>query len=300
MTQDDITFYHKPVLVNEVLEYLKPQPHKVYLDVTFGSGGHTQAILDKESTCKVIALDWDQESLETYGLPLKEKYGDRLQLLWGNFALIYKILKKEKIKTIDGILADFGTSQMHLMQRAGFSFAHDTPLDMRMSPAHQRVTAEQVVNDFSEEKLRELFWQLGEERYAKQIVAAIVQERKKKRIRSTSKLAQIVKKAVPYDKKQRTHPATRVFQAIRIYVNQELSNISSLFPAAMGVLKSGGRFVCISFHSLEDRLVKTFFKEQESLGRVVLLTPKGVTGTPEEIKQNPSARSARLRAVEIV
>lgn len=293
-------FHHKPVLVNEVLEYLNPQPYKTYLDVTFGSGGHTQAILDKEPTCKVIALDWDQKSLDTYGPPLEEKYGDRLHLLWGNFALIYKILKKEKIQKIDGVLADFGTSQMHLMERDGFSFVYDTPLDMRMSPAHQRLTAEQVVNDFSEQKLRELFWKLGEERYAKQIAYAIIQARAKKKIRTTVELANIIKKSVPFDKKQRIHPATRVFQAIRIYVNQELSNISALFPAVMNVLKPGGHFVCISFHSLEDRLVKVFFREQEQLGKVKILTPKAISGTTEEIKENPSARSARLRAIEII
>src|SRR3989304_8974725 len=144
--------YHKPVLVKEVINYLSPQPGKVYLDVTFGTGGHTKAILDHEPKCRVIAMDWDLVALDTYGLPLQEQYDDRLRLVWGNFALLYKILKKEQIHNLDGILADFGTSQIHLMERAGFSVFRDSPLDMRMSPPHQQITAAHVINKSSEEK----------------------------------------------------------------------------------------------------------------------------------------------------
>jgi 16S rRNA (cytosine1402-N4)-methyltransferase len=294
--------YHKPVLVDEVIEYLVPSPRKIYLDVTFGTGGHTSAILDSEPKCSVIAMDWDHVALETYGAPLQEKYGDRLHLVWGNFSLLYKILKKEKIDKVDGILADFGTSQIQIMERAGFSIYRDTPLDMRMSPPHQAVTAEHVINKSSEQKLREIFWQLGEEPYAKEIARAILLERtrSKKRIKTTGQLADIVEKAVPFHRRKKIHPATRVFQALRIYVNHELENITSFLPAALNALNESGRLVCISFHSLEDRLVKNFFKDQSAAGNLDILTPKVVGPTKEEIKLNPSSRSAKLRAAQRV
>ncbi len=294
---DPTVLYHKSVLVSQVLEYLDLGPKKVYLDVTFGSGGHTRAILEKEPDCRVIALDWDAPSLEKYGEPLQEEFGDRLRLVWGNFALLYMLVKKEKIPAVDGILADFGTSQMQLLERPGFSFSRDTELDMRMSPAHQQVTAAHVINTSSEQKLYEIFAQLGEERYAKQIAKAIVFERKQHPIQTTHQLAQIVEKIVPlYSRK--IHPATKVFQALRLYVNRELGNISAFLPAAFALLKDRGRLVCISFHSLEDRLVKDFFHEQAVAGRGEILTPKVVVADTVEVKNNPSARSAKLRVLQ--
>src|SRR5579863_1033369 len=219
--------YHKTVLVDEVLEYLNPQPNKLYCDVTFGSGGHTRAILEKEPRCNVVALDWDATSIETYAPEFEGKYSDRFQILWGNFAQLYRILKKAKIEKVDGILADFGTSQMHIKERAGFSFFRDSELDMRMSPAHQQTTAEHVVNRSSEEKLCELFWQLGQEPHAKKIAKAIVEARKNKKISTTRELALIIEKVVPRQSRaSKIHPATRVFQALRMYVNHELNNIN--------------------------------------------------------------------------
>ncbi len=286
---------HKSVLVDEVLTYLDPQPGKVYLDVTFGAGGHTRAILEKEPGCRVIGLDWDQISLDTFGDQLVEEFGpERLRLLWGNFALLYKIAKKEGIKSVDGILADFGTSQMQLRERKGFSFNTDTPLDMRMSPSHYKVTAAELVNKASEQKLAEIFWEYGQERNGRQIAQAIVQARILKPITTTAQLAQIVESVVPF--KKNIHPATQVFQALRMYVNNELENIRSFLAAAEHLLVPGGRLVCISFHSLEDRLVKQYFKDAESLGRVKLLTPHVVTASEDELERNPSARSACLRA----
>jgi len=292
------TRVHKPVLVAEVLHYLDPQPKRVYLDVTFGTGGHTRAILEQEPTCRVIAMDWDNVVLDEFGIPMQEEFGDRLTLIWGNFALLYKILKKENITSVDGILADFGTSQIQLMDRPGFSMFKDTPLDMRMSPPHQQVTAAHLLNKASEEKLREIFWQLGEEREAKHIVRAIAEARKKKWILTTAQLVKIVESVVPRNKKSKIHPATKVFQALRLYVNRELNNITAFLPLALSTLTPKGRLVCISFHSLEDRLVKTFFKEQSDKNIVNLLTPRVITGTKEEIAMNASARSAKLRAVE--
>lgn len=289
-------FLHKPVLVQEVLEYLNVRPGKTYLDVTFGSGGHTRAILQADPTCKVIAMDWDTVSLDTYIPLLQEEFGDRIIPVWGNFSLLFKLLKKHKIQKVDGILADFGTSQMHLHQRAGFSFHRDSPLDMRMSPPHQQVTAAQVLNEFSEEALRELFWQLGEEKQARKIARAIVEEREKHPFETTRDLALLIEKIIPT--RGKIHPATRVFQALRMYVNKELENIHSFLPVAVQALNPGGRLVCISFHSLEDREVKQFFREMADEGVVKLLTKKVVVPTEEEVRENPSSRSSKLRAVE--
>lgn len=291
---------HKPVLVQEVLEYLDPQPNKTYLDVTFGSGGHTRAILEKEPQANVIALDWDTRALEMYGEPLKQEFGDRLTLLWGNFAILYKILKKEKIESVDGILADFGTSQIQIFTRPGFSVYRDSPLDMRMSPAHQKITAAEVVNQADEKTLVAIFKELGEERYARRIARAILEERKKKKILKTMHLAKLVEKVVPYNPRVKIHPATRVFQALRIYINDELKNIHSFLTSATRLLALDGRLVCISFHSLEDRIVKNTFKKFQQEEIVEILTPKVVTASQEELYRNPACRSARLRAARLV
>jgi len=293
--------YHKTVLVNEVLEYLNPQPNKLYCDVTFGSGGHTKAILDKQQDCKVVALDWDATSIATYAPTLETIYGNRLFLLWGNFANLYRILKKAKINKVDGILADFGTSQMHIKERAGFSFNIDSPLDMRMSPAHQQITAEQIVNKSSEEMLCELFWQLGQEANAKKIARAILEARQKKHISTTRELALLIEKVTPRQLKGgKIHPATKVFQALRMYVNQELNNIHGFLSSALQVLQPGGLLLCISFHSLEDRVVKQFFKDKAEEGKLEILTKRVVIATPEEIAQNPSSRSAKLRVARFI
>lgn len=300
-TNNSELMYHKTVLVNEVLDYLNPQPNKLYCDVTFGSGGHTKAILEKEPQCKVVALDWDATSIETYAPALEEQYNDRLMLLWGNFAHLYRILKKAGVTKVDGILADFGTSQMHLKERAGFSFYRDSPLDMRMSPAHQQLTAEQVINKSSEEKLCELFWQLGQEAHAKKIAQAILEARQKKKITTTRELALLIEKIVPRKMRgAKIHPATKVFQALRMYVNQELNNIHGFLSGALQVLQPGGLLLCISFHSLEDRVVKQFFKDRSEEGILETITKRVVVATPEEIAQNPSARSAKLRVARFV
>ncbi len=289
---------HKSVLTAEVLHYLNPQPNRVYLDVTFGTGGHTRAILEHEPTCKVIALDWDTRALETYGPALQEEFGDRITLLWGNFSLLYKILKKEHIHAVDGILADFGTSQVQILQRAGFSVYRDTPLDMRMSPSHQQTTAADVINTASEQMLCEIFWQLGQEAKARSIVRRIMQERAKGPITTTGQLVALVEDVLGGPAGRRIHPATKVFQALRIYVNKELDNIQSFLATAVKNINVGGRLVCISFHSLEDSLVKKFFNEQARQGQLTILTPKGIVASDEEIHENASARSARLRAAE--
>src|SRR5579863_5268327 len=294
-------FYHKTVMVDEVLHYLEPQPQGLYCDVTFGSGGHTKAILNKQPECRVVAIDWDATSIETYAPALEEQYQERLHLLWGNFSNLYRLLQKAKVGKVDGILADFGTSQMHIKERAGFSFSRDTDLDMRMSPAHQQVTAEQVINKSSEEKLCEIFWQLGQESHAKKIVAAIIEARQKKAIRTTRELAALIEKVIPRSgRSSKIHPATKVFQALRIYVNHELNNITGFLSGALQVLKPNGLLLCISFHSLEDRLVKQFFKDQADAGKLEIITKRVVVPTAEEIAKNPSSRSAKLRVARFI
>lgn len=292
--------FHKSVLVQEVLHYINVKPGAVYLDATFGTGGHTRAILEKESTCKVVALDWDAKVLEDYGKPLEEEFGDRLRLIWGNFALLYKIVKTEKITPFDGILADFGTSQIQILERPGFSVYRDTPLDMRMSPSYQQLTAADLIAQASEKKLADIFWQLGEERYARKIARVIVNEREHRPIKTTGQLASLVEKVIPRKKQGKIHPATRVFQALRIFINKELENIKGFLETAIRQLKPCGRLVCISFHSLEDRIVKNFFHEKAVGRQLQILTPQVVTASEKEILQNPSARSAKLRAAEYI
>jgi 16S rRNA (cytosine1402-N4)-methyltransferase len=293
--------YHIPVLVEEVLEYLAPKPGGVYVDATFGGGGHTRAILKHAPKVRVIAMDWDLNALETNGAALQEEFSDRLTLVWGNFALIDKKLKKLGIEKVDGILADFGTSQYQIFERPGFSFASDTILDMRMSPGHQKTTAAMVVNKATETELIKIFQEFGEEPKARAIARVLVEERKKKAINTTAQLAKLIERVLGLKREKKIHPATKVFQALRIYVNRELDNISAFLPAALRVLKPEGRMVCISFHSLEDRLVKQFFKDESSKpdAQVEILTKKAVVASDKELAENPAARSAKLRAITV-
>lgn len=288
---------HKPVLVHEVLEYLQVRPHKTYLDVTFGSGGHSRAILEAEPTCKVIGFDWDSVALETYGSPLHAEFGDRFTFVWGNFSLLYKMLKKYHISNVEGILADFGTSQVQISNTPGLSVYRDTPLDMRLSAAHNAVTAGDILNKATARKLAEIFFQLGQESKGRQIAQAIVAARAKRKLTTTGQLVDIVEQIVPVGR-SRIHPATKVFQALRMYVNHELDNIQAFLPTAVKALNPGGRLVCISFHSLEDRLVKQYFKDQEHAGTIEVITSRAVTASEQELAHNPSARSAKLRVAE--
>jgi 16S rRNA (cytosine1402-N4)-methyltransferase len=308
---------HKSVLVQEVLEALKIAPApchsqlasasgmgisskdkvRTILDVTCGGAGHTRAILDADPTVKVIALDWDMKALER-AEPLREIYGERLQLVWGSFAHLYKLQKKHKFPLVDGILADFGTSQDQIHEGEGFSFMHDTSLDMRMSTGHYKTNAYHVINFATAEELREIFWRYGEENRAKEIVARIIDARQKSRIHTTKELARIVEHAVGFRRDSRTHPATKVFQALRIFVNKELDNIEAFLPVAFNALAEGGRLVCISFHSLEDRLVKEFYKTKEQEGRGIIISQRPITPSEEELANNPSSRSSKLRVME--
>jgi 16S rRNA (cytosine1402-N4)-methyltransferase len=291
---------HKSVMTQEVLHYLNITPHKTYLDVTFGGGGHTRSILHAEPTCKVIALDWDKKTIETNAPALQKTYGNRFTILWGNFAHLYRVLKKAHIEKVDGILADFGTSQIQIQHTPGISFRKNTPLDMRISKAHYYFTAADVVNRFSEKELAKIFFELGEEKHARKIAHAIIESRKIEKFETTGQLAQLIEHVVPKHKKMHKkyviHPATKIFQALRIFVNKELENIETFLSQTIPFLHQKARIICISFHSLEDRIVKTFFKKQKHT--LSIITPKPLIPTEKEILSNPSSRSAKMRVAE--
>ena len=293
------TVQHKPVLVAEVLQLMQVKPEGVYLDVTFGGGGHARAILNASEKVKLIGFDWDKKSLALMTPSFVTEFGDKIQLLWGNFAHLYKLAKEHKLPKVDGILADFGTSQHQIFNYDGFSFNSKTPLDMRMSKSHSFVTAADVVNTFSKERLNEILFELGEETAARTIVDAILSYRTYHKILFAHQLAEIVSKAKGGGR-GRTNPATKTFQALRMYVNHELENIRSFLATAPSLLAPKGKLLCISFHSLEDRLVKDFFREQEDLLKLKSLSKKPLKATAEEQKANPSSRSAKLRGAELL
>lgn len=294
--------YHIPVMPKEVIHYLNIQPDSWYLDCTLGGGGHTERILKMGG--KVLGIDLDQEAIDE----VSKKYrSENLILVNNNFSHVQQIVRQYQIKPA-GILFDLGVSSHQLeTPERGFSFSLDAPLDMRMDPINQQVSAKDLIEGLHEGELSDLFWKLGEERFAKRIAKKIVEERAKRRIETTNQLAQIilsVRKRTAYD---RTHPATKVFQALRIAVNDELNSLREALPKALEVLEKGGRLVVISFHSLEDRIVKNYFKDLEQhpqshpeldSGSIKILTKKPLTPTEDEIATNPRARSGKLRAVE--
>ncbi len=291
---------HKSVLTQEMLEGLNLGQGKVYVDCTFGAGGHSRAILEREPGARVIALDLDMSTIERFAPPLEEEFGERFSVHWANFTKLYHILKKLGIKQVDGIVADFGTSQYQIFERPGFGIRRDTPLDMRLSPAHSPITAADIIRTYGERELADIFFKYGEEKESRKIAYVICQERAKRKITTTKELAQLVVNAVrayKYPKKPlRIHPATKVFQALRIYVNKELENIRLFLPGAIELLRPGGRLVCISFHSLEDRIVKHFMRD--NMDKLEILTKKAIIAGEDELSQNPSARSAKLRIAE--
>ena len=292
---------HKPVLMQEVLHHLDLKPNGIYIDVTLGGGGHTRMILDAEPTCKVIGLDWDKTVLETTGKALEAEYPGRFTPVWGNFSKIALLMERQGISQVDGILADFGTSQIQIGNTPGLSVYRDAFLDMRMSTAHFQETAYDVVNGYSEKNLADILFHLGGERHSRSIARACVEQRKKNKIKTTQDLVDVVLSALTIKKKSKIHPATRTFQALRIYVNKELDNIKSFLKNSLALLKNKGRIVCISFHSLEDGIVKHFFREaaRNSSPAVHILTKKVCTATEEELHENKSSRSAKLRALEV-
>lgn len=290
---------HIPVLVQEVLYYLDVKPKELYVDVTLGGGGHTRAILEQNKSCKVIGIDWDKSVIDSTGKQLQEEYPNRFFPVWGNFSKVYQLIQKAGFSQVHGILADFGTSQIQINNSPGLSVYKDSFLDMRLSSAHFKTTAYDVINTFSEKALADIFYTYADERYGRKIAQAIVLERKQKKIKTTTELAALIERIVPHTHRT-IHPATKVFQALRIFVNKELENIESFLINTTQILAHGGRLVCISFHSLEDRRVKQFLKNRNKLSfpqaYYEILTKNVCVALPAELEQNKSARSARLRA----
>ena len=276
---------HQPVLQKEVLKYLDPKANENFIDCTINGGGHASAILERiKPKGKVLGIDLDKEVIGQ----LKPR--DNLILVCDNFVNLKKIVRELKFKP-DGILFDLGMSSWHLDKSGkGFSFLRDEPLDMRYSEQTD-LTAEKIVNEYSLEELEKIIKEYGEERFARKIAKKIVEKRKKKRIKTTLELAEAIK-----FKQKRIHFATRTFQALRIAVNDELNVLAQTIPQAVDILVPGGRLAVISFHSLEDRIVKNLFKSLPS-EEFEILTNKPIKPSLEEITSNPRSRSAKLRAI---
>ncbi len=307
------TFAHKPVLLAEVLAALRPRPAGRYADATIGGGGHAAAILAASSpTGWLYGCDRDGAAIEAATRRLAA-FAGRLEIRRGNFAELADWIAPE---SCDGVLLDLGVSSPQLDEAGrGFSFQRDGPLDMRMDP-RQPVTAAELVNELHETELQQIFWELGGEPQARRLARAIVRERQARRLETTAQLAGLIERLAPRGGKKR-HPATRVFQALRMAVNEERRSLLSGLAAACAILKPGGRLAALTFHSLEDRLVKEFGREQTrpytvaggvdvpELRRprppVMQWTPrKAIEPGAAELAANPRARSARLRVLEKV
>ena len=290
---------HVPVLLEDALEYLNVQPGGTYVDATVGLAGHSLAIARRlGGQGRLICFDRDPEAMQRAQArlaELKQELGDAMPELIFEPRAFSEAKDVLKPGSMDGLLADFGVSSLQLDEaHRGFSFRSEGPLDMRMD-TRSGLTAEQVVNQADENDLADLIYEFGEERRSRRIARDIVRARP---ITTTAQLARVVAVAAPTMKQEKIHPATRTFQALRIRVNDELGEIRSLLESAPALLKTGGRLVVISFHSLEDRLVKDDFRERGRDGTYEVLTRKPVTASEEEIDRNPRSRSAKMRAAE--
>lgn len=292
---------HTPVLPKETLECLNPQTGETFVDATAGSGGHAAMICEKLGEGGVlIAIDADDAALKETGARLA-KIGPKVIPIAGNFRDIEKLLNEVGISSANGVLFDFGMNSVQIDSSGrGFSFERDEPLLMTYKPnlAPEELTCHQLVNSWSEEDIAEVIFRYGEERYSRRIARAICESRADKPIGTTGELKRIIEKAVPTGyRRARIHPATRTFQALRIAVNDELNAIRDGLVGAWSLLSPDGRLVAISFHSLEDRIVKRFLKDKHLAGDGVLLAKKPITATPEELAKNRRSRSAKLRAI---
>lgn len=290
---------HKSVLVEAVLSYLKLKPGDVVLDGTVGDGGHAEVILEAIGPQGfLVGLDQDEEAIKRAQNRL-ERVGKHFKLVQLNFRFLDQALSSLNFSKVNAVLLDIGVSRDQLEDsRRGFSFQKDGPLDMRMD-RNQTQTAVDLVNGLSEKELAMIFHGYGEERYARRIAQAIARERIKTPIKTTGVLKTLVERAVPTPYRfGRIHPATRVFQALRIAVNDELAALEETLPKAFDCLDFGGKLCVISFHSLEDRIVKRFFVKQKQTGVGKIITKKPVQPSNQEIQANSSARSAKLRVIE--
>ena len=281
---------HQAVLLNEVLSYLDPQPGCRFIDATFGAGGHTQALLERGGS--VLALDLDETALDS-GRQDLQSFGSHLVLEKANFKDIASVAQAHGFTEVDGILADIGVSSMMLDDpERGFSFMREGPLGMRMDQS-QELTAAEIVNTYSEKEIADILYLYGEERRSRPIARSIVRARP---LATTTDLVGAVQRVLGGPRYGKIHPATRTFQALRIAVNDELNNLQVFLNSAPTCLKPGGRLAVITFHSLEDRIVKNSFRSAVFPGKP--LTKKVVIATPEEVGSNSRSRSAKLRVWE--
>lgn len=302
---------HIPVLLSEVVAGIAPKDDGIYVDATFGAGGYSSAVLDA-ANCKVYGIDRDPFAIEN-GQKLVEKYNDRLTLLHGVFGDMRELLASAGVEKVDGVMMDIGVSSMQIdTAQRGFSFQKNGALDMRMS--QEGLSAADVVNSFKEKDLADLIYAYGEERFSRRIARAIVEKRREKPFETTLELASAVHSVMPKSK-DGIDSATRTFQALRIYVNDELEQLRRGLNEAEGLLNKGARMAVVSFHSLEDRIVKTFMQEKSGKSAGVsryepqaaqtratlrLLTKKPVLPSTQECERNPRSRSSRLRIAEAI
>jgi 16S rRNA (cytosine1402-N4)-methyltransferase len=281
-------------MVGEVLEHLDPSRGGVFVDCTVGLGGHAKALLDAGAT-KVIGLDRDRDAIAAASQRL-QGYGDRIECAHGDYRRIEEVLDARGITTVDGVLADLGVSSMQLdAPGRGFSFRRDEPLDMRMDTS-SGPTAADLLAAVDERALADVIAEFGEERHARRVARALVDARRAGRIETTGRLAEIVRRAIPRRGYTRIDSSTRTFQAIRIWVNRELEDLDGFLRRAAGRLTSGGRLVVITFHSLEDRIVKHTLRALQSDGVMTIRTKRPLVPSEAEVDRNPRARSAKLRA----
>ncbi|OIP66214.1 MAG: 16S rRNA (cytosine(1402)-N(4))-methyltransferase [Nitrospirae bacterium CG_4_9_14_3_um_filter_53_35] len=305
---------HRPVMREESLSMLNIRPGGLYVDSTLGDGGHAEIMLKKSSPDgMVIGIDRDPEAVARASERLSP-FRNRVRVMQGNFRDLCRLIREAGFDSVDGVLMDLGVSMIQVATPLrGFSFMLDGPLDMRMNPEEPVPTAYDLVNGAGIDELRKILVEYGEEKRWRPVAGAILKAREKGPIRTTRELAGLIEKALPGARRYRIHPATRTFQALRIAVNDELNALRKGIEAAVKILKSGGRLCVISFHSLEDRIVKQFFRELEkgctcppdmpvcACGKLPVLrrmTKKPLFPSPQEVKGNPWARSARLRAAE--
>ncbi len=282
---------HNPVLLREVLEIFAGRDLRTFFDGTLGAGGHAKALLEAHPEIeRYIGCDRDPRA-HALAKEALEPWGKKVEFVRGSYAAEVR----EVEGSLDGFLIDIGVSSMQFDEKErGFSFMGDAPLDMRMDPESE-LTAERIVNRYPEKELARIFFEYGEERRSRQVAKAIVEARRKRPIRTTQELVEIIK---PVATRGKLHPATLTFQALRIEVNDELGQLEKGLKAAMGKMAPRGRMAVISFHSLEDRIVKNVFRDAR--GKVEILTKKPLSPSPEEVRKNPRSRSSKLRAVEVI
>ncbi len=302
--------FHIPVLKDRSIEFLQIKRGGIYVDATFGGGGHTEAMFEQENDIHVIAFDHDKDAID-FAQKRLSKYSDRIIFVNKNFSYLSSALALNRINKIDGILFDLGFSSHQIDQQRGFSYTQDDVLDMRMNRSNGKLTAFEIVNFYPKEKLEQVLHDYSEDRFWKRISNAILKSRKNKKIETTKQLREIIENVIPKDRAFKT--LSRIFQALRIEVNKELEALEKGLKSSVEVLKKGGRIAVISYHSLEDRIVKQFFKYENlecvcpaylprcvcgKERRLNIITKKPIIPTEEEIKENSRARSAKLRVAE--